>query len=253
LRDELQEARIGTTFSCTHIEPVNSSVRNTAAAQRVDALLNRTFIEPILGMGYPVADLPVLRKIEKYMLPGDLEDMAFDFDFIGLQCYTREIVKSSLYVPYINAALVKAQKRNVPITDMNWEVYPPSMYELIKKFNAYKNIPPLIITENGAAFPDHLINGEVHDSQRIKYLQDHLGQVLKARNDGLNVDGYFVWTLTDNFEWAEGYNPRFGLVHVDFNTQKRTVKQSGLWYRDFLTDSFIPSEVLTDATNHQFI
>jgi len=91
-----------------------------------------------------------------------------------------------------------------------------------------------MVTENGAAFTDVMYNGKVHDPKRIKYLKDNISQVLRARHEGVNVTGYFVWTFLDNFEWAEGYYPRFGLVHVDFETQKRTVKSSGNWYAGFL-------------------
>lgn len=231
----LPEANIGTTYSCSHIEPYSLSERNIAAAVRTDALLNRTFIEPILGLGYPVKDLPVLRKIEKYIKSGDEKAMAFAFDFIGLQNYTREIVQSSFFTPYLGARLVKAENRSVSTTEMKWEVYPPAIYEIIKKFSAYKEIKKILITENGAAFPDSLLNGKVKDGKRVKYLNDHIYQVLKARQDGYKVDGYFVWTLTDNFEWAEGYHPRFGLIHVDFDTQQRTIKDSGYWYKDFLS------------------
>jgi beta-glucosidase len=192
------------------------------------------FLEPILGLKYPSDDFPVLRKIEKYIQPGDEELMPFDFDFIGLQNYTREIVKASYFVPYLGARLVKAENRNVEITDMKWEVYPPAIYHIIKKFDAYKGIKKILITENGAAFPDHLNGDRVNDTKRLQYIQDNLVQVLKAKNEGCKVEGYFVWTLTDNFEWAEGYHPRFGLVHVDFESQKRTIKDSGFWYRDFL-------------------
>ncbi len=117
---------------------------------------------------------------------------------------------------------------------MKWEVYPPALYHILKKFGAYEKIPKIIITENGAAFPDQVIQGAVQDSQRTQYLQDHLVQVLKAKQEGVNVEGYFVWSLTDNFEWAEGYHARFGLIYVDYATQQRIVKQSGLWLRDFL-------------------
>jgi beta-glucosidase len=117
---------------------------------------------------------------------------------------------------------------------MGWEVYPASIYEMIKKFSAYPQVKKIIITENGVAFKDNLIDGKVDDPQRIAYLHDYLEQVLKAKKEGYNVKGYFVWTLTDNFEWAEGYHPRFGLVHIDFDTLKRTVKNSGYWYRDLL-------------------
>ncbi len=235
LRDKVADANIGTTFSCTHIEPFSQSAKDVEAAKRVDTLLNRTFIEPILGMGYPQKDLAVLKKLNNYIKEDDGNNLTFDFDFIGLQCYTREVVKASLLTPYIGAELISAEKRNVIATDMGWEVYPPALYHILKRFNSYENIRKIIITENGAAFPDTVTNGKVYDIKRTHFIQDHLEQILKAKEDGLNVDGYFVWSLTDNFEWAEGYNARFGLIHVDFETQKRTIKHSGLWFRDFLS------------------
>ncbi|ABQ07856.1 GH1 family beta-glucosidase [Flavobacterium johnsoniae] len=235
LRNKVPEANIGTTFSCTHIEAATESAKDVEAAKRVDTLLNRTFIEPILGLGYPQKDLPVLKKLNNYILEDDLNNLDFDFDFIGLQCYTREVVKSSILTPYIGAELVSAEKRNVISTEMGWEVYPPALYHVLEKFNKYDKIKKIIITENGAAFPDTVTNGKVFDIKRTHYIQDHLEQILKAKKNGLNVEGYFVWSLTDNFEWAEGYNARFGLIHVDFETQKRTIKNSGLWFKDFLS------------------
>ncbi|KRB57850.1 GH1 family beta-glucosidase [Flavobacterium sp. Root186] len=235
LRNKIPNANIGTTFSCTHIEPATDSQKDIEAAKRVDTLLNRTFIEPILGLGYPQKDLPVLKKLNNYILEDDLNNLDFDFDFIGLQCYTREVVKSAMLIPYIGAELISAEKRNVISTEMGWEVYPPALYHVLKKFNEYKGIKKIIITENGAAFPDTVTNGKVFDIKRTHYIQDHLEQILKAKEEGLNVEGYFVWSLTDNFEWAEGYNARFGLIHVDFETQKRTIKNSGLWFKDFLS------------------
>lgn len=235
IRERIPQANIGTTFSCTHIEPATESAKDIEAAKRVDTLLNRTFIEPILGLGYPQKDLPVLKKLNNYILDDDLNNLNFDFDFIGLQCYTREVVKSSILIPYIGAELVSAEKRNVISTDMGWEVYPPAMYHILKKFNEYDGIKKIIITENGAAFPDTVQNGKVHDIKRTHFIQDNLEQILRAKEEGLNVEGYFVWSLTDNFEWAEGYNARFGLIHVDFETQKRTIKNSGLWFKDFLS------------------
>ncbi|RYZ19058.1 MAG: glycosyl hydrolase family protein, partial [Sphingobacteriales bacterium] len=214
LRTILPQANIGTTFSCTHVEPASQSPRDMAAAKRADALLNRTFLEPLLGLGYPQADIPILRKMDRYRLANDDRHLPFDFDFIGLQCYTREVVKASYFTPYIHASLVKAEKRKVPTTEMKWEVYPPSIYEVIKKFNAYPNIPRIIMTENGAAFPDQLVDGQINDVQRRRYIQDHLRQVLRAKE--------------------EGYHTRFGLIHINYETQQRIVKQSGLWYGRFL-------------------
>ncbi len=235
LRSELPMAQIGSTFSCSSVHPFSSKPRDVEAAMRADALINRLFIEPILGRGYPTVGFKALAGIEKYMKAGDDGALPFDFDFIGIQSYTREVVKHAFFVPYLRAQLVAPKKRGVSLTtDMGWEVYPPSIYEMIKKFGAYSNVPKIYITENGSAFPDVVENGAVHDELRLQYLKDHLGQVLRAKREGLNVHGYFVWTFTDNFEWAEGYHARFGLVHVDFETQQRTVKDSGRWYGQFL-------------------
>ncbi|MDB5285329.1 MAG: beta-galactosidase [Mucilaginibacter sp.] len=234
LRKLLPHAVIGTTFSCSHIEPYSDKLKDINAAKRADALINRLFIEPIIGLGYPTDEVVALKGISKYYQLGDEENISFDFDFIGLQNYTREIVKYSFFTPYIGASLVKAEDRNVELTAMRWEIYPPAIYHIIKKFNAYPQIKKILITENGAAFPDEVVNGQVDDPKRIAYLQTHLQQVLKAKQEGGKVSGYFVWTLTDNFEWAEGYHPRFGLIYVDFKTQQRIIKGSGKWYANFL-------------------
>ncbi len=227
-------AQIGTTFSCSHIEPFSDSQRDVDAAARADLFLNRLFIEPVLGMGYPTSESKILKRIERFVKPGDEDNMKFDFDFIGLQNYTREIVRYSLFTPYIHAKLVKAQKRNVPLTEMGWEVYPPAIYHIIKKYDAYPQIKKLIITENGAAFPDKEVDGRVEDLERLKFIKDNIEQVYRAKQEGAKVDGYFVWTLTDNFEWAEGYHPRFGLIYVDYENQRRIIKSSGKWYASFL-------------------
>ncbi len=228
------ETQIGTTFSCSFIEPYSDKKRDINAAIRADALINRLFIEPLLGMGYPVKEMPVLKGIDKYFKDGDAANMQFDFDFIGIQNYTREIVKYSLFTPYVNATLVKAENRNVKLTEMKWEVYPNAIYQMIKKFSSYEKVKKLYITENGAAFKDNVVNNAIDDRDRIAYLKDNLEEVLTAKEDGYKINGYFVWTLTDNFEWAEGYHPRFGLIHINFNTLKRTVKNSGWWYANFL-------------------
>ncbi len=225
---------VGSTFSCSHVEPFSSRPKDIFAAKKADALLNRLFIEPLLGLGYPTAEIKVLNRIEKYMRQNDLADLKFDMDFIGLQNYTREIIRYAMFVPFLQAKIVSAKERKVEMTAMNWEVYPESIYHILKKFAAYENMPPLIITENGAAFPDLKEDDRVHDPKRLQYLQDAIGQVLRAKEEGVPVKGYFVWTFLDNFEWAEGYYPRFGLVHVDFENQERTVKSSGEWYANFL-------------------
>ncbi|HFK5503807.1 GH1 family beta-glucosidase [Elizabethkingia anophelis] len=228
------ESNVGTTFSCSHVEAYTNREKDIKAAKKADLLLNRLFIEPLLGMGYPVNEIKTLRRIEKYIKQNDERDLKFDMDFIGIQNYTREIIRYAMFVPFLQAKIVNAKDRNVEMTTMEWEVYPESIYHILKKFQAYENIPPLIITENGAAFSDTLQNNLVHDPKRLQYIQNILQQVLRAKQEGVNVNGYFVWTFLDNFEWAEGYHPKFGLVHVNFQTQHRIVKSSGHWYADFI-------------------
>jgi beta-glucosidase len=231
IRNNTGNCHVGTTFSCSYTEPHKSLESHQRAAQRLDVMLNRLFIEPSLGMGYPYRDLPFLRKIEKYIHPEDTEKLKFDFDFIGLQNYFRVISKPSL-IPFIWANRVKPEKLT-ELTEMGWEVVPEGIYKIIMQFSKYP-VKEIIVTENGAAFPDEITNGRVHDHRRTDYYKRHLQNVLRAKNEGVNVNGYFAWTFIDNFEWVEGFLPRFGIVHNDFKTQVRTVKDSGFWFQDFL-------------------
>lgn len=229
-------ARIGTTFSCSYCTPAQpGQAQSEAATRRVDALLNRLFVEPTLGLGYPTQELPALGwLLRRYQQPGDVERQRFDFDFWGVQNYTREVVRRAPWLPLVGAALVPPAQRGVPVSAMNWEIFPESIYEMLKKYAAYPGAPALVITESGLALPDEATNGRVPDAARTAYYQAAIGQVLRARREGVNVQGYFPWSFTDNFEWAEGYRPRFGLVHVDYETQARTIKDSARWYQQFL-------------------
>ncbi|MDN3594057.1 GH1 family beta-glucosidase [Zunongwangia endophytica] len=225
---------IGTTFSCSYIEAYRDRVKDHHAANRVDCLVNRLFLELSLGYGYPFEELPFLKRVDKFYKAEDNKLLQFEFDFIGIQNYTREIVKSAWWIPYVQATNIKAETRNIPTTEMGWEIYPEGILELLKKYDAYPEVKNILVTENGAAFPDHLVNNQVKDPKRQKYLQEYINAVLKAKQQGVNVNGYFVWSFTDNFEWAEGYKPRFGMVYIDYPTQQRIVKNSGMWYRDFI-------------------
>ena len=226
---------VGTSFSFAHIEPYKQNVKDIIAAKKIDALYNRMFIEPSLGMGYPVNELPFLRAIEKYSFPGDEEKLKFQFDFIGVQAYTRELAKYSPFMPKIHANIVPAKKREVDVTEMKWENYPEALFHTLKQVGSYPGVKKIYVTENGAAFNDILINDNIYDFKRTEYIQKSIAGMLRAKNEGVNVQGYFVWSLLDNFEWAEGYSPRYGIVHVDFKTLQRTVKQSGEWYGDFIS------------------
>lgn len=234
VRRNVPDAYIGTAVSCSFVKPYTGSPRDTMAAKRADALLNRLFIEPALGLGYPADAFSYLNNIEKYMRPGDGEKLAFDFDFIGIQNYFSVVVKHSWLKPVLWLAEVPAAIRNAPATAMGWEIDPEGMFEILLQFSKYKGIKDIIVSENGAAFKDVLFNGQIDDPERTAFFQQYLYNLLKAKQQGVQVKGYFAWSLTDNFEWAEGYAARFGLVHVDFNTQERTVKSSGKWFAGFL-------------------
>jgi beta-glucosidase len=233
IRRELPHARIGTTISTTAVYPASARPRDKLAAERFDVLYNTFYLDPVLGRGYPTRHFPFLRRIEKYVRPGDMTALQFDFDFWGINTYTRKVVRYSRITPIIHWRELK-QAPGTRVNCMNWEVYPEGLYDLLKKFSAYPEIRELLVTENGYAAEDQLLAGRVADPERIQYYREYLAQVLRAKKEGVNVTGYFVWSLLDNFEWAEGFRPRFGLVHVDYLTQKRTIKDSGYWYRDFV-------------------
>jgi beta-glucosidase len=228
------DSQVGSTYSCTYVTPKSYSDKNIKAAERIDTLLNKVFLEPSLGLGYPSEVLPFLRHVKKHICPGDDELMKVNFDFIGLQNYTREVVEYDSYTPYVNAKLIPAQKRNVDLTNMNWEIHPKAIYMMLLKLSQYEGVKKIIITENGASFTDVLNTNEVSDEKRVLFIKDYLQQVLYAKEKTDKIKGYFVWTLTDNFEWAEGFKQRFGLVHVNYENHTRTIKDSGKWYRDFL-------------------
>lgn len=241
LRAEVPQAKIGTTYSCSHIIPYTQNSNDLQAAKRADALFNRLFIEPALGLGYPVDAFPLLQRIERrYALWRDWDKLAFDFDFIGIQNYFPLVVRYNAFMPYVQVSEVKARYRNVPLTALGWEISGDGMYNILRQFAAYDGVKELIVTESGAAFEDRLQNGTINDAARVDYFKEYLGAVLRAKHSGVPVTGYFTWTLTDNFEWAEGYKAKFGLVHVDFETQQRTIKASGHWFRQLLLNVSSP-------------
>lgn len=236
IRDAVKGANIGTALSSSYIYPYSQQEGDIQAARKADALFNRLFIEPVLGMGYPVDDFPLLRRIERrYALWRDWDQLSFDFDFIGVQNYFPLVVRRNAFMPVVGISEVKPKFRKVPMTALGWEISGEGMYAILKQFGAYKGIKRLMVTESGAAFSDIMSGGAIDDQDRIGYFREYLEGVLKAKREGVPVDGYFAWTLTDNFEWAEGYRARFGLVHVDRDTQLRTLKSSGHWFQELLT------------------
>lgn len=236
LRQLVPEAHIGTSFSCSEIVPFTNSVEDIQAAKRMDILMNRLFIEPTLGRGYPREDFKFLEKLELHNRSWKhTERMQFNFDFIGIQNYFPVVIRYNPLIPIIQASEVKAARRGVPYTAMGWEINPDSFYRILKRFWLYGGVKEIIVSESGAAFRDEVVGGVVDDRARVDYYQQYLLALLRAKKEGVNIKGFFAWTLMDNFEWAEGYRARFGLIHVDFETQLRTIKSSGYWFRDWLS------------------
>lgn len=238
LRKYVKDAYIGTTFSCSEVMPFTQSKEDAGAARRMDLLLNRLFIEPVLGRNYPHDDFPFMDKLYMHSKAWKFTSrMQFDFDFIGVQNYFSVTVKHNPLIPYVQASEVKASRRKVPHTALGWEINAGSFYRMLKRYWQYGSVKEIIVSENGACFKDVLQNGVVNDEQRIHYFEQYVAAMQKARQEGVKINGYFVWTLMDNFEWSEGFRARFGLIHVDFATQLRTIKNSGYWWRNFLHET----------------
>ncbi len=234
VRNNVKNAYVGTGLATFYVEPKNDKWYNTGATERIEATINKMYIEPLVGLGYPYKDFPAMRLIEKYIKPGDDKTIKVDFDYIGIQYYCRLIGQFSPYPPVAFANEVPASVRNVPMNNMGFEIYPQGLHKVVSKYAKYPTIKDIIITENGLCLDDIILNNEIDDATRIKFFEDYLAQLLKAKNEGIAIKGYFCWTLTDNFEWWEGFKARFGLVYVDHQTQKRTIKNSGHWFKDFL-------------------
>jgi len=249
IRSHQPEANIGVALSCSYIKPIKKTPKHIRAARRTKAMLNRFFLEPLLGLGYPTDVMPGLNIIKTHFKPGDAQRMAFDFDFIGLQYYFRVVAKHSLFPPILFAKEVHPTMRKANLNSMNLDTYPQGLGQILKFYNSYPQIKSIILSESGVCYPDYPVANRVHDARRAKYHQQILKQVKKARRQHIPINGYFVWTLVDNFEWREGFEPRFGLVFTNFETQERIIKHSGKWFQQFLCKSTTNS--LTNRYNNQ--
>lgn len=215
--------------------------REVAAARLADQAFNELFLDAIFRGVYPEPVWSRIRPLQPKIAAGDMEIISAPIDFLGINYYSREFVRPAWYVPLVGFVPEDVQTYGHEVnlggrafTASGWEIYPQAFYDLLMKLkNEYGN-PPVIITENGAAFEDVLVEDRVHDPLRVRFLADYMGQAARAARGGLNLKGYFIWSLTDNFEWSQGYSVRFGLVYVDFHTQQRTVKDSGRWVAELI-------------------
>jgi beta-glucosidase len=221
---------LGTTLNVHLAIAADNTEESAAMAQRHNDLWNDSFLGPLLAGNYPERVLP---DLEPFVEPGDLEIARQKIDFLGINHYFRAHVKADPKA--ILGYKQVAPPAELPRTSFEWEINPKHFRDLLLLIHERYPCPPIYITENGAYFDDVLSNdGKVHDTRRIDFLDGDINAMLEARKSGVDIRGYFVWSLLDNFEWACGYRPTFGIVKVDFRTLKRTPKDSFFWYRDFI-------------------
>lgn len=233
-------AEVGAALNHEPAEPASVSGTDYQAARRYNGYYSRWFLDPIYGRHYPAdmvawyTDQGHLPNGLDYVQPGDMDIIATDTDFLGVNYYTRVISRDD-DAPE-NAPVTNL--RGDVITEMDWEVYPEGLYKLLNRLYFDYQPRKLYVTENGASYsdgPDE--TGSIADERRIAYLREHIAAVQRAIESGVPVEGYFVWSLLDNFEWSKGYSQRFGLVWVDYETQARLPKDSALWYRDLIANN----------------
>jgi beta-glucosidase len=220
----------GIVLNFTPCYPETESLADKKASKFADDYFNQWYIKPLFDGEYPeiMSQLPIGNHPEIH--EGDMAIIAHDMDFLGVNFYTRAVYRADVDEHFLQIDPPE------PLTDIGWEIYPKAFTELLTSLNHKYTLPPIYITENGAAMADKITDGIVNDSDRIDYYQSHLNAVNDAIEQGVKIDGYFAWSLMDNFEWAEGYLKRFGIVYVDYDTQKRTIKASGLAYKDLINN-----------------
>jgi beta-glucosidase len=230
----LTKAPVGLVVNLEPKYPASQSAADLAANARADAYMNRQYLDPVFFGAYPDELAQMYGDAWPSFPPRDFDEIRTPVDFIGINYYTRAVTKADDAVMLERAARVRQDGK--VYTETGWEVCPQALTDLLLWFRQRYGATPVYITENGAAFYDPPVAmGEVVDDPlRVWYLQEHLAALARAIEQGIDVRGYFAWSLLDNLEWSLGFTKRFGLIHVDFATQKRTMKKSALWYRDFI-------------------
>ncbi len=232
--------KIGITLNLAPAYPETDSPEDERAARYYDGYQNRWFLDPVFKGEYPRDMLEIYKQ--RYDRPelatDDLEALrSGTVDFLGVNYYMRALVRRPAD-PEELFGHVKPDYHGVHLTEMGWEVYAPGLYDLLVRLQKDYDSPELYVTENGIACRDDTFAAEtIQDDDRISYLEEHFRAAHRAMQEGVNLRGYQVWSLIDNFEWAHGYSKRFGIVHIDYKTQKRTLKKSAYWYRDLIADN----------------
>lgn len=225
--------RIGIVVNIEPKVPASDRPEDVAAAARAEAYMNRQFLDPLFLGSYPDEMAEIFGPAWPDPPASDLDRIRQPIDFLGVNYYTRGVIRHAPELPFLGAARVP-QPRHV-YTETDWEVYPPALTDTLAWIRDRYDELPLYITENGAAFYDPpTVDGALPDPLRVEYHRDHLRAAHRAIEAGVDLRGYFAWSLLDNFEWAHGYSKRFGLVHVDFETQRRVPKASARFYSEVI-------------------
>ena len=233
IRARSSSARVGLVNALTACEPAGSSDADAAAAVRYDGHANRWWIDPLYGRGFP-ADMLAVYGVDLPEHAGDLATIATPLDWLGVNYYSPSFVTDDPAGPVPHVRVVRARD-GAHQTMLGWEVRADGLEQLLVRLSRDYGAGQLYVTENGSAWPDTVAqDGQVHDQDRVRYLDEHLAACGRAVRQGVPLAGYFAWSLMDNFEWAEGYDPRFGIVFVDFTTQRRIIKDSGHRYADII-------------------
>ncbi|QYF92775.1 beta-glucosidase [Massilia sp. PAMC28688] len=233
IRANVPGARVGIALSLHPVMPASDTPQDLEAVARHDAFRNRWFLDPLYGRGFPADTLALMGDAAPVMQPGDVEAIAVPTDFLGVNYYFPEVVRHDPAGGFLATRVIHPEGRER--TDFGWEVAPQGMTDLLLRIARDYQPGEMYVTENGSSYDDVVqADGSIEDHARRHYLVRHLQAVRTAQEQGVPVKGYFAWSLLDNFEWSEGYLRRFGLAYVDFATQRRTLKLSGQWYRDFL-------------------
>ncbi|MCJ7626167.1 MAG: family 1 glycosylhydrolase, partial [Anaerolineaceae bacterium] len=238
IRDNCPDADVGITLNLSPQESASPSIADRKKATWMDGYINRWFLDPLVGRGYPQDMVNSFGSAMEFVQAGDLDTISRPVDFMGVNYYTRNIARADDVSEEDNKQ--RTVFRGDEITEMDWEVYPEGIYNILGRLHFDYAFPSIYITENGAAFPDKVgPDGQVDDPARLSYIKRHLEMVHRAIHVGVPVKGYFAWSLFDNFEWGFGYSKRFGIVYVDYQTQQRIPKSSAKWYRQVIRENAV--------------
>ena len=230
LQENCRDALNGIVLNLTPCHALSDSEEDLQAAEWADQDFNQWYAQPVLSGGYPALFEQLPAHEQPMVKDGDFEKICQPLDYLGVNFYSRGLFRATADGLYESVTPV-----GVPLTAMGWEIYPEGLGEVLDMLQQKYDVPPIFITENGIALDKEGAGGKTADPERIQYLASHLETLDRAMKRGADVRGYFAWSLMDNFEWNYGFSKRFGLVHIDYETQERTIKTSGRAFRQMLS------------------